>query len=97
MFFTSLIGVHRRLCRFIFLLPDLFSALLNDLHPWELVDYLVFEVSRIYLVEHGLILHELNLQILVRLVVVGHQIVDCFKQGGQTLAVVLFLQQEVFL
>ena len=42
-------------------------------------------------------LHELDLQVLVSLIMIGKQVVDAFKKSGQSAAVVFFLEQEFFL
>ena len=42
-------------------------------------------------------LHQLNLQVLVCLIVVGQQVIDALKKGRQSAAIVLLLQQELFL
>jgi len=55
------------------------------------------EVIGVKVVEHCLVLHELDLEVLVGFVVVGQQIVDALKQSRQRLAVVLLLQQEFLL
>ena len=43
-------------------------------------------------VEKLLMLHQLNLQVLVRLIVVSQQVVDAFEQGGESAAVVFFFE-----
>lgn len=58
---------------------------------------LELEVGHIEVVEEVLRFHQLDLQVLVRLIVIGDQVVDCLKQRSQTLAVILLFQQELFL
>jgi len=41
---------------------------------------LELEVGHIEVVEEVLRFHQLNLQVLVRLIVIGDQVVDCLKQ-----------------
>ena len=41
---------------------------------------LELEIGRIESIEHGLELHQLNLEVLIRLIMVGHEVVDCLKQ-----------------
>ena len=53
--------------------------------------YFHFEVLHIELIEKGLILHQLDLQVLIRLVMVGDQVVDGLEQRRQTLAVIFLL------
>ena len=58
---------------------------------------LELEVGHIEVVKEALRFHQLDLQVLVGLIMVGDQVVYCLKQRSQTLAVVLLFQQELFL
>ena len=55
-----------------------------------------FKILSIEGIKHGLVLHELNLKVLVRFIMVGDQIVDGFEEWSQWLAVVLLLKQKLF-
>ena len=42
-------------------------------------------------------LHQLDLQVLIRLIVIGEQIVDALKESCKRATIVFFLHQELFL
>jgi len=48
-------------------------------------------------VNHVLVLHQLDLQVLVRLIVVGKQVVDALKQGSQGPTIVFLFEKELLL
>lgn len=58
---------------------------------------LELEVGRIESVEHCLELHQLDLEVLIGLIMVGHEVIDCLKQGSEALAVVLLFKKELLL
>ena len=42
-------------------------------------------------------LHQLDLQVLIRLIVIGQQVVDALKESRKRATIVFFLHQELFL
>ena len=42
-------------------------------------------------------LHQLDLQVLIRLIVIGQQVVDALEQSRKCATIVFFLHQELFL
>ena len=52
---------------------------------------------RFKVVNHVLVLHQLDLQMLIGLVVVGQQVVDAFEECGHCTAIVFFLEKELLL
>jgi len=67
--------------RFIF--REFIDLLFLDLslwgHAFQRRCYFNFKILTIELIKKGLILHQLNLQILISLIVVCYQVVNCFK------------------
>jgi hypothetical protein len=63
----------------------------------ELLSELCLEISGVKVIKHSLIFHQLDLEVLIGLVVIGNQVVDSFEERGQTLAVIFFLKKEFFL
>ena len=106
-------GGRRRLLRLLFLdnrslllLPlDLGANGTNarGLSAWHRVDELrhgfeeVLELGRVEGVEEVLVFHELDHKVLVGLVVVGDEVVNALEEGSQCAAVVLLLEQKLFL
>lgn len=51
----------------------------------------------IQIIKHTLILHQLYLQVMVGLIMIGNEIVDGFDEGAESFAVIFFLQKELLL
>ena len=76
------------LSRIGFLLFQFFKRLLM-IFKW------LFEFVRVKLVKKCLVLHKLNLQVLVCLIVVCNQVVDTFEQSSHSFCIVFFFQNKL--